>query len=193
MKQKKRPFFTAGCIIGVIALSFVISILSKDKPPAFALNGTELNLASLRISDLNEAGFRLSNNDNSMPGSSFKEMLSYYWGNDQNISMGGVSLLNRSSSKTPYAKCEVFEISAKSMDKDGNLTGLQAPYEGEEFFGKTREELIALFGEPADSNSADQLVYRTKRNQYRTTFYFDSKTGECYRVEIRRHEDNLVR
>ena len=87
----------------------------------------------------------------------------------------------------------MFENSSNSFYKEVNLIGLQASYEGEEFFGKTREELIALFGEPADSNSADQLVYRTKRNQYRTTFYFDSKTGECYRVEIRRHEDNLVR
>ena len=192
MKLKKNLTFAASCII-IIVLAFVLTIVTKDKPPKLALNGTELDLSDIRISDLNEAGFWLSNNDNNMPGSSFKEMISYYWGDDRSISMGGVSVLNRYSSQTPYVKCEVFEIAAKSMDKDGNLTGLQATYEGEEFFGKTKEELIALFGEPADSGSASQLVYRTSRNQYKTIFYFDSKTDECYRVEIKRHEDNLVR
>ena len=192
MKTKKILFYV-GVFVLIVVLGFVMNIVSKDKPPALALNGTELNLSNLRISDLNEAGFWLSNNDNSMPGSSFKEMLSYYWGSDRNISMGGVSVLNRFSSQTPYPKCEVFEISAKSKDKDGNLTGLQATYEAEEFFGKTKEELIALFGEPADSGSSDQLVYRSARNQYKTVFYFDSKTDECYRLEIYRHEDNLAR
>lgn len=192
MRFKKNLIFT-GAIILVIVLGFVLNIVSKDKPPKLALNGTELNLSNLRISDLNAAGFYLSNNDNSMPGSSFKEMLSYYQGDDRTISMGGVSVLNRYSSQTPYAKCEVFEISAKSRDKEGNPTGLQATYEGVEFFGKTKEELITLLGEPADSGSSDQLVYRTARNQYKTIFYFDSKTDECYRLEIYRHEDNLVR
>ena len=192
MKLKKNLTFAASCII-IIVLAFVLTIVTKDKPPKLALNGTELDLSDIRISDLNEAGFWLSNNDNNMPGSSFKEMISYYWGDDRSISMGGVSVLNRYSSQTPYVKCEVFEIAAKSMDKDGNLTGLQATYEGEEFFGKTKEELIALFGEPADSGSASQLVYRSSRNQCKTIFYFDSKTDECYRVEIKRHEDNLVR
>ena len=192
MKQKKNLIFTVSCIV-VIVLAFVLSIVTKDKPPRLALNGTELDLSDLRVSDLNEAGFWLSNNDNNMPGSSFKEMLSYYRGDDRSISMGGISLLNRHSSQTPYARCEVFEIAAKSMDNDGNPTGLQATYEGEEFFGKTREELIALFGEPADSGSSSQLVYRSSRKQYKTTFYFDSKTDECYRIEIDRHEDNLVR
>lgn len=192
MKQKKNLIFAATCVV-IVVLGFVLAIVTKDKPPAFALNGTELDLSRLRISDLNEAGFWLSNNDNSMPSSSYKEMLSYYWGDDRSISMGGVSVLNRSSSQTPYVKCEVFEIAAKSMDKDGNPTGLQATYEGKEFFGKTKEELIALFGEPADSSSASQLVYRSSRNQYRTIFYIDSKTDVCYRVEIKRHEDNLVR
>ncbi len=193
MRQKKSALFTVVCVIAAIALGVVLSIVTKDKPPRLALNGTELDLANLKISDLNEAGFWLSNNDNNMPGSSFKEMLSYYQGDDRNLSMGGVSLLNRSSSQTPYVNCGVFEISAKSRDKDGTPTGLQAAYEGQEFFGKTREELIALFGEPADSGSSDQLVYRTKRNQYKTIFYFDSKTNECYRIEIKRHEDGLVR
>lgn len=192
MKQKKNLIFAATCVV-IVVLAFVLTIVTKDKPPKLALNGTELDLSRLRVSDLNEAGFWLSNNDNSTPSSSFKEMLSYYWGDDRTISMGGVSVLNRSSSKTPYVKCEVFEIAAKSMDKDGTPTGLQATYEGEEFFGKTKEELIALFGEPADSGSASQLVYRSSRNQYKTIFYFDSKTNECYRIEIDRHEDNLVR
>ena len=193
MKQKKSGLFTVICVVAAIALGVLLSVVTKDKPPKLALGGTELDLSNLRISDLNAAGFHLSNNDNSMPGSSFKEMLSYYQGDDREMSMGGVSVLNRSSSQTPYAKCEVFEIAAKSRDKEGNPTGLQATYEGEEFFGKTREEVIALFGEPADSDSSDKLVYRTKRNQYRTVFYFDSKTDECYRLEIYRHEDNLVR
>ena len=193
MKQKRNPLFTVICVIAMVALGMVINIVSKDKPPRLALNGTELNLENLTVSDLNEAGLWLSNNDNNMPGSSFKEMLSYYQGDDRTISMGGVSVLNRRSSQAPYAKCEVFEIAAKSRDNDGNLTGLQASYEGEEFFGKTREELIALLGEPADSGSADQLVYRSRRNQYRTVFYFDSQTDQCYRLEIKRHEDNLVR
>lgn len=192
MRPKKNRMFTVACIV-MIVLAFVLPILTKDKPPKFALNGTELDLSSLRISDLNEAGFWLSNNDNNMPGSTFKEMLSYYQGDDRTISMGGVSLLNRSSSQTPYVKCQVFEIAAKSRDKEGNPTGLQATYEGEEFFGKTREELITLFGEPADNNSSNQLVYRSSRKQYKTIFYFDSKTDECYRIEILRHEDNLVR
>lgn len=193
MKQKKSALFTVICVVAAIALGFILNIVSKDKPPKLALGGTELNLSSLRISDLNAAGFYLSNNDSSMPGSSFKEMLSYYQGDDRTTSMGGVSVLNRYSSQTPYVKCEVFEIAAKSRDKEGNPTGLQATYEGEEFFGKTKEDLIALFGEPADSGSSDQLVYRTARNQYKTIFYFDSKTDECYRLEIYRHEDNLVR
>lgn len=193
MKQKKSALFTIICVVAAIALGFILNIVSKDKPPKLALGGTELNLSNLKVSDLNAAGFYLSNNDNSMPGSSFKEMLSYYQGDDREMSMGGVSLLNRYSSQTPYVKCEVFEIAAKSRDKEGNPTGLQATYEGVEFFGKTREELIALLGEPADSGSSDQLVYKTARNQYRTTFYFDAKTNECYRLEIKRHEDNLVR
>lgn len=45
-----------------------------------------------------------------MSGSSFKEMLSYYQDDDRSISLGGVSLLNRYNSQTPYVKCEVFEI-----------------------------------------------------------------------------------
>ena len=193
MKKMKSALFTVLCVVAMFGLGMVLNIVSKDKPPRFALGGTELNLSSLKVSDLNAAGFYLSNNDNNMPGSSFKEMLSFYQGEDRNTSMGGVSLLNRYSSQTPYVKCEVFEIAAKSRDKEGNPTGLQATYEGEEFFGKTKEDLITLFGEPADSGSSDQLVYRSKRNQYKTVFFFDSKTDECYRVEIYRHEDNLVR
>lgn len=191
-KNGKNTIFTI-CIVAMVVLAFVFVIVTRDKPPRLALNGTELDLSALKVSDLNEAGFWLSGNDNSMPSSTFKEMLSYYWGDDRTVSMGGVSILNRSSSKTPYVNCSIFEISAKSVDKDGNLTGLQATYEGEEFFGKTKEELIALFGEPADNSSSDKLVYRSPRKQYKTTFYFDSRTNLCIRVEIKRHEDNLVR
>lgn len=187
-KKAKKRIISAALFV----LTWVIIALIHDRPPRLALNGTELNLSNLKVSDLNKAGFWLSSNDNSMPGSSFKTMLAYYWGDDRSISMGGVSILNRSSSKTPYVKCPVFEISAKSEDKEGNLTGLQATYEGEEFFGKTREELIALFGEPDDSSSNSQLVYQSFRKRYKTTFYFNSSTNVCIRIEIDRHEDNLV-
>ncbi len=193
MKQKKTLLYVAACIIAGFALVFITTMINKDTPPKLALNGTDLNLAKLKISDLNEAGFWLSNNDSSLAGSSFKESLSYYNGDDRSISMGGVSVLNRSSSKKPYEDCAVFEITAKSKDKAGNLTGLQATYEGKEFFGKTKDELIALFGEPAEESVSYQLVYRSKKKQYKTTFYFDTKTHECYLIEIDRKESNLAR
>lgn len=193
MKQNKTLIYVAACIIAGFALVLITTVINKDTPPKLVLNGTELDLSKLEISDLNEAGFWLSNNDGSLSGSTFRESLSYYWGDDRTISMGGVSVLNRSSSKTPYADCDVFEITAKSRDKEGNPTGLQAAYEGEEFFGKTKEELIALFGEPAEESVSYQLIYRSKKKQYKTTFYFDSKTHECYLVEIDRRESNLAR
>lgn len=193
MKQKKTLIYAAACIVVGAILVFVITAINKDTPPKLALNGTELNLANIEVSDLNAAGFYLSKNDGSLPGSSFKESLSYYWGDDRSISMGGVSLLNRFSSSTPYVDCDVFEITAKSMDKEGNLTGLQATYEGQEFFGKTKEELIALFGEPAEESVSYQLIYRSEKRKYKTTFYFDTKTKECYLVEIDRRESNLAR
>lgn len=193
MKQKKTLLYVAACIIAGVALVFITNMINKDTPPKLTLNGTELDLSKLEISDLNEAGFWLSNNDGSLAGSTFKESLSYYQGDDRTISMGGVSVLNRRSSATPYADCDVFEITAKSKDKEGNLTGLQATYEGKEFFGKTKEELIALFGEPAEESVSYQLVYKSKKKRYRTTFYFDTKTHECYLVEIKRGESNLAR
>lgn len=193
MKQNKTLIYVAACIIAGFALVLITTVINKDTPPKLVLNGTELDLSKLEISDLNEAGFWLSNNDGSLSGSTFRESLSYYWGDDRTISMGGVSVLNRSSSKTPYVDCDVFEITAKSRDKEGNPTGLQAAYEGEEFFGKTKEELIALFGEPAEESVSYQLIYRSKKKQYKTTFYFDSKTHECYLVEIDRRESNLAR
>lgn len=191
--MKKTSIYVAACIIAGVALVFIATIINRDTPPKLALNGTELNLSELEISDLNKAGFWLSNNDGSLAGSTFRESLSYYWGDDRTISMGGVSVLNRGSSQRPYVNCDVFEITAKSQDKDGNPTGLQATYEGEEFFGKTKEELIELFGEPAEESVSYQLVYKSKKKRYRTTFYFDSKTHECYMVKIARGESNLVR
>lgn len=193
MKNKKTLIYVVACIIAGAAIVFIANAVNKDTPPKLVLNGTELDLANLEVSDLNKAGFWLSNNDGSMPGSSFKESLSYYWGDDRTISMGGVSVLNRSSSKTPYVRCDIFEISAKSEDKEGNPTGLQATYEGKEFFGKTKEELIALFGEPAEESVSYMLVYRSEKKKYKTTFYFDTKTKQCYRVEIDRREANLAR
>lgn len=193
MKQKKTLLYVAACIIAGFVLVLITTIINKDTPPKLALNGTEFNLAKLKISDLNEAGFWLSNNDSSLAGKTFKESLSYYDGEDRSISMGGVSVLNRSSSKKPYVNCDVFEITAKSRDKEGNPTGLQATYEGKEFFGKTKDELIALFGEPAEESVSYQLVYKSKKKRYRTTFYFDTKTQECYLVEIKRGESDLVR
>ncbi len=193
MKQKKSLLYVVACIIAGFALVFITNIINKDTPPKLSLNGTELDLSKLEISDLNKAGFWLSNNDASMSGSTFRESLSYYWGDDRTISMGGVSVLNRRNSTAPYVNCDVFEITAKSQDKAGNPTGLQATYEGKEFFGKTKEELIALFGEPAEESVSYQLVYRSKKKQYKTTFYFDTKTHECYLIEINRRESNLVR
>lgn len=193
MKQKKILLLAAGIVVLFITVAVIASTAGKDTPPRLELNGTELDLSDIRVSDLNEAGFWLQNNDNNMPGSSFKEMLSYYWGDDREVSMGGVSLLNSSSSKKPYTNCQVFEISAKSVDNEGNLTGLQALYEGEEFFGKTREELIELFGEPYEEGVNDTLVYRSEKKKYKTTFWIDSKTGKCYRIEIDRKEANLAR
>lgn len=193
MKQKSVLIYVAACVVIGIILALVRSQMSKDTPPEFSLNGTELDLSVLKVSDLNEAGFWLPNNNGTMPASSFKERLSYYHGEDRTISMGGISVLNYSSSKKPYADCAVFEITAKSRDKDGNLTGLQATYKGEEFFGKTKEELIALFGEPTEEGMSDRLIYRSEKKKYKTVFYFDTKTKECYEVEIDRKESNLAR
>lgn len=193
MEQNKRWLWILAGILAVAALLSVVNVLNEDTPPKLALDGTELNLAKLRVSDLNEAGFYLSNNDGNMPGSSFKEMLSYYRGDERSVSMGGVSVLNSVSSKKPYVNCQVFEISAKYMDKAGNLTGLKATYEGKEFFGKTKEELIGIFGEPAEESVSYMLVYRSRKKQYKTTFYFDTKTKRCYSVEIDRRESNLAR
>lgn len=184
---------TAYSILCMIAVAVFVTIASKDTPPRLELNGTELDLSDIRVSDLNEAGFWLWDNDGNMPGYSFDEMISYYWGDDREFSMGGVSLLNSSSNKKPYTDCQVFEISAKSMDKEGNLTGLQALYEGEEFFGKTREELIALFGEPYEESVDYMLIYRSGKKKYKTTFWFDAKTDQCYLIEIDRKESNLAR
>lgn len=193
MKRKKILLIVAVCVATMFVLAIFISIMSKDTPPKLVLNGTELDLSDIRVSDLNEAGFWLQKNDSSMPSSSFKEMLSYYWGDDRTVSMGGVSLLNSTSKKKPYVDCQVFEITAKSRDKDGNLTGLKATYEGEEFFGKTKEQLIALFGEPYEESVDYMLVYRSEKKKYKTTFWFDTKTDECYMIEIDRKESNLAR
>lgn len=193
MKQKKVMIYVVACIVVAAVLVIFASLQSKDTPPRLALNGTELDLSDIKISDLNEAGFWLMNNENTLPGSSFKEMQSYYWGDERVISMGGVSILNSSSSKKPYVDCQVFEISAKSKDKEGNLTGLQVLYEGEEVFGKTKEELIELFGDPYEESVDYMLVYRSEKKKYKTTFWFDTKTDECYMLEIDRKESNLAR
>lgn len=113
MKQKSVLIYVAACVVIGIILALVRLQMSKDTPPEFSLNGTELDLSSVKVSDLNEAGFWLPNNDGTMPGSSFKERLSYYHGEDRTVS--------------------------------------------------------------------------------KTTFYFDTKTKECYEVEIDRKESNLVR
>lgn len=195
MNQKKflKPVIIVVAVVVIGALSILINKLNEDKPPKFTLNGTELDLATLKLKDLNAAGFNMKNNHNKLEGETFYEMRSYYWGDNFDLSMGGISLLNRRSSSAEYADCEIFEISAKSRDNDGNLTGLQVTYNGQEVFGKTKEELIALFGEPSKEPSADRMIYYTKRNKYATFFYFDSTTDECYLVEIHRSERGLVR
>lgn len=136
MKQKSVLIYVAACMIIGIILVLVRLQMSKDTPPEFSLNRTELDLSNLKVSDLNEAGFWLPNNDGTMPASSYKERLSYYHGEDRSVSMGGISVLNYSSSKKPYANCAVFEITAKSRDKDGNLTGLQTSTDGQNIFRK---------------------------------------------------------
>jgi hypothetical protein len=195
MNQKKflKPVIIVVAVVVIGALSMLVNALNQDKPPKLSLNGTELDLASLKLKDLNAAGFNMKNNHNKLEGETFYEMRAYYWGENFDISMGGISLLNRRSSSVEYADCEIFEISAKSRDNDGNLTGLQVTYNGEEVFGKTKAELTALFGEPSKELTSDKIVYYTKRNQYSTYFYFDSKTEECYLVEIHRREKGLVR
>ena len=42
MKQKKNLIFAAACI-AIVVLAFVLTIVTKDKPPKLALNGTELD------------------------------------------------------------------------------------------------------------------------------------------------------
>ncbi len=194
MSQKLKTilYYLGAIVVAALIITFIVGI-AEDTPPKFALNGVELDLKNLRVSDMNEAGFFLGNNDGSLPEYSFKEMLSYYQGNNDELSMGGISVLNSSGSEREYVDCQVFEITAKARDKEGNLTGLEATYNGESFFGKTKEELIELFGEPEKDEKEDKLIYRTSRNHYKTTFYFDKDTGECYLVEIKRHEDNLAR
>ena len=140
---------------------------------------------------MNEAGFYLGNNDGSLPGNTYKEFLSYYDGEDGEISQGGISVLNSQSSKRPYVDCRVFEISAKSYNKEGIATGLEATYNGEEFFGKTKKELVKLFGESPKETDDSKLIYYSKKKQYTTTFYFD-EDGACYCVEIKHKEDNLI-
>lgn len=193
MKKKMIMIYVAACIVVALVLVIFASIAGKDTPPRLELNGTELDLSDIKVSDLNEAGFWLEKNDNTLPGSNFKELLSYYWGDDRSVSMGGVSLLNSSSSKKAYVDCQVFEITAKSRDKEGNPTGLQVLYEGEEVFGKTKEQVIELFGEPYEEGVNDTLVYRSEKKKYKTTFKFDKETGQCYMLEIDRRESNLAR
>ena len=52
--------FKAVVVIG--ALSMLVNALNQDKPPKLSLNGTELDLASLKLKDLNAAGFNMKNN-----------------------------------------------------------------------------------------------------------------------------------
>lgn len=193
MKQKKIFLIVGVCVVAMIIFTVIISILSQDTPPKLTLDGTELDLSNLTVSDLNEAGYYLQKNDNSMPGSSFKEMLTYYRGDDQTVSMGGISILNSVSKTRPYTDCQVFEITMKSHDKEGNLTGLDVTYEGEAFFGKTKEELITLFGEPYQETEDYKLEYRSEKKKYKIIFRFDDDTGECYFLEIDRRESNLAR
>ncbi len=184
-----------GIVFGILAVVLFLFLTGerKDTPPKFALNGVDLNLEKIHVSDLNDAGFYLDKNDSTLAGNNFRNLLSYYNGDDHSISMGGVSILNRGSGSLPYTKCQIFEITAKSRDKEGNLTNLEATYNGEHFFGKTKEELISLFGEPDEESVSYLLVYKTKRKNYKTTFTFDTHTGECYMVEIDRYEKGLVR
>ncbi len=193
MKQKSSMIYVVVCILVGVILVAVATVINKDTAPRLALNGTELDLDHLKVSDLNAAGFHLSNDDGSMPGTSFKEMLSYYLGDDRNLSMGGVSVLNRRNSQTPYADCNVFEITAKAMDKDGNLTGLQVTYEGVDIFGMTKEELISILGEPEDQTVNNELIYRSPKKRYKIILTIDNDTNTCYRIRIDRKEENLVR
>ena len=192
----KRKIFNIGLIIIVVIIFGVVFIFkdkNKDIPPKFALNGTELDLANINVSDLNNAGFYLQNNDNKLQGDSFKTKLSYFKGEDRTISMGGVSILNRGKGEIPYEKSSIFEITAKSKNKDNNETGLKATYNGKEFFGKTKEELISQFGEPDEEKVSYELIYKSKNKKYRTTFTFDTETKECYYIEIDRYEEKLAR
>lgn len=189
--MKRKIWMISGVIVVVLFLFFTGE--RKDTPPKFSLNGISLDLAKLHVSDLNKAGFYLDKNDATLAGNNFKNLLSYYKDDDHSISMGGVSILNRGSGSLPYEKCQIFEITAKSRDKEGNPTNLSATYNGETFFGKTKEELLSLFGEPAEESVSYLLVYKTKRKNYKTTFTFDTHTGECYMIEIDRYEKGLVR
>lgn len=181
-------------LTAILMISVLAACGQKDTPPTLALNGTELNLASLKVSDMNNAGFYLTDNAGSMTGDTFRERLSYVQGEDGEMSMGGISLLNRSSGSKDYVDCEVFEIYAKSRDREeGNSTGLKATYNGQEFFGKTKDELIGLFGEPSKESVSYLLVYTSENKYYTTTFHFDTKTDDCYLVEVNRYEKGLVR
>ena len=190
--MKKKIFDVLLPIAIFVVAVAAVFIISYDEPPKLALNGTELNLSNLRVSDMNDAGFYLGNNDGYLPGNTYKEFLSYYNGEDGEISQGGISVLNSQSSEKDYVDCRIFEISAKSHNKEGEATGLQATYNGQEFFGKTKNELINMFGEPGKESADSKLIYYSKKKQYTTTFYFDDD-GACYCVEIRHKEDNLVR
>lgn len=180
-------FLVVIILVVCVGAAFMIGY---DEPPKLALNGTELDLTDLRVSDMNDAGFYLGNNDGSLPGNTYKEFLSYYDGEDGEISQGGISVLNGQSSKREYVDCRIFEISAKSHNKEGEATGLEATYNGEEFFGETKDDLIDMFGEPGKDTDDSKLIYYSKKKQYTTTFYFDD--GGCYCVEIRHKEDNLI-
>lgn len=89
MNQKKflKPVIIVVAVVVIGALSMLVNALNQDKPPKLSLNGTELDLASLKLKDLNAAGFNMKNNHNKLEGETFYEMRAYYWGENFDISM----------------------------------------------------------------------------------------------------------
>lgn len=197
MKKKLFSIVVPVMLIILMATPVIIDRIQKDRPPSFSLNGTKLDLSSLLVSDMNDAGFYLNRDDDaSMVGGTYEELLAYYAADDteHTLSLGGVSTLNRSRKGKKYPDCEIFEITANSRNSEGIPTGLSARVNDVDVFGKTKEELIEAFGEDYAVDAPDgKLRYYTRRKQYSITFSFDEKTGECFRVFIRRTEDSVIR